>query len=74
MGVNGFGLLGSMRGAFSVGATVSAGADVVVGAVVSGALSSSPEQPAVKAPMVMTAPTPTTAASCLGQRFSSVMR
>ncbi|MDA4110057.1 hypothetical protein BHQ17_08075 [Mycolicibacterium holsaticum] len=63
-----------MRGAFSVGET-GAGADVVVDVVVvvSGAFSSSLEQPAVKAPMAMTAPMPTTAASCRGRRFSSVM-
>ena len=74
MGENGFGLLGSRRGAFSVGATVSDGAEVVAGLVVSGALSSSLEHPAVNAPMATTAPNPAAAARCRARRFTSVMR
>ncbi|OBB72237.1 hypothetical protein [Mycobacterium sp. 852014-52144_SCH5372336] len=68
MGENGFGSLGSMRGAFSVGVAGGGGAVVVVVVVVvvvdvSGAFSSCEAQPAVNAPVASTAVTPAPASA-----------
>lgn len=76
-GENGFGELGSMRGAFSVGATVAEGDVVVVVVVVvvevSGAFSSSFAHEAVKKPIAAIAVSPATVEALRSKRFCVVM-